>query len=335
MNKNLLILILLFCLCSKAFGQGDENIPTIENFETTDSWPWTPWVNASNKNNVISKKTSLSAHTGKFGLRNSSELMFRTDIKIGTQGQIISWWQRFEIPSRVHFGFGADASKAFYLCIDPSTNTMHFASSPNYTNPILKSVNQSYRMGVWYRAEIRFNTATNVTGKLYGSNGKTLINSITIDIPELKPGGLFIRGDGFVHMDDIKGGDIFQQNTTEPLTPKIGENIILKNILFENDKSTLLSQSYAELDRLVKYLKLNPTHKIEISGHTDNIGNEHHNKNLSMARAKSVADYLIKNGINQSHITFTGFGGLKPIATNDTEDGRQKNRRVAFIISTN
>jgi outer membrane protein OmpA-like peptidoglycan-associated protein len=331
MRKNLLILTLLF-LCVETFGQGDENIPTIENFENNNSWPWTPWVN---KSNGTSQKVSLSAHTGKFGLRNSSGLMFRSDITIGTKGQIISWWIRFEGPSRVYCGFGADAFKAFYLCVDPGTSTLHFANSPDYTHPLLKSFRQSYRMKVWYRAELTFNTSTNVTAKLYGSNGKTLLNSITVDIPELKPGGLAFRGEGFAHLDDIKGGDLVLQSTTEPLTPKIGERIILKNIFFENEKSTLLPQSYTELDRLVQYLKLNPNKKIEISGHTDNIGSESLNKNLSEARAKSVADYLIRQGIDKTNINYKGFGSLKPIATNITEDGRQKNRRVEFTINTN
>jgi len=330
MRKNLIILITLFFLCDKTFGQGDENIPAIENFENNDSWPWTPWVNISN---VTSQKVPSSAHTGHFGLRSSGDLILRNDITIGTPGQVISWWFRFETPSRIRCGFGATSSNAFYLCVDPSTNSLDFSSSPNYTTPPLKSTTQSYRMKVWYRAEIIFNTSTKVTGKLYGSDGKKLINSVTVEIPELKPGGLAFRGDGFVNLDDIRGGDFILQNPAPPLKPKIGESVILDNILFENDKNILLLKSYKELDRLVQYLKLNPNTKIEISGYTDNVGNEEHNQNLSEARAKAVADYLILNRIIKQRISYKGFGSSIPIATNKTEDGRQQNRRVEFIIN--
>lgn len=335
MKKALTVLILFISFGSNVSAQGDEYIPVIENFETTDSWPWKPW-------NIVSygssNKTPLARHTGKYGL-SSDDLFYRSDITIGEPGQVISWWITFKHPSRAHCGFGAGGTgpineeTTFYLCADPSTNTFHFAGSPGYSHPFLKSVTQSFKMNMWYRVEVLFNTRTNVTGKLYSSNGKTLLRSVTVEIPELRSGGIAFRGDGNgnVYVDDIKGGDILPPEA--PLNPKVGESLVLKNIVFENNKSSLLPQSFTELNQLANYLKQNPDTKIEIGGHTDNTGTEAHNKQLSAARAKSVADYLIRSGIDKTRILYIGYGSSRPEGTNDTDAGRQKNRRVEFIIT--
>jgi outer membrane protein OmpA-like peptidoglycan-associated protein len=79
-------------------------------------------------------------------------------------------------------------------------------------------------------------------------------------------------------------------------------------------------------------MKNNPGLKLEISGHTDNVGSYLANKKLSENRAKSVVDYLVKEGIDQSRLTYEGYSFTRPIAPNDTPEGRQKNRRVEFEI---
>jgi outer membrane protein OmpA-like peptidoglycan-associated protein len=75
-----------------------------------------------------------------------------------------------------------------------------------------------------------------------------------------------------------------------------------------------------------------PTLKIEISGHTDNVGDAEYNQRLSVARAKAVVDYLISKGIDSSRLSYVGYGFSKPIAPNDTEEGRRLNRRSEFKI---
>lgn len=124
--------------------------------------------------------------------------------------------------------------------------------------------------------------------------------------------------------------DIFKKS----FSPIIGEPVILSNIFFLTNKSELLIQSFEELDKLVQYLNDNLQTTIHISGHSDNTGNNERNNILSEERAKAVADYLILNGIDKSRITFNGYGSSKPITSNDTESGRQQNRRVEFIINT-
>jgi outer membrane protein OmpA-like peptidoglycan-associated protein len=88
----------------------------------------------------------------------------------------------------------------------------------------------------------------------------------------------------------------------------------------------------SELNNLVKLLNQYPTLKIEISGHTDDVGNEEYNQKLSVDRAQAVVNYLISKGISSSRLSFIGFGFTKPIADNTTEEGRKLNRRSEFKI---
>ena len=107
---------------------------------------------------------------------------------------------------------------------------------------------------------------------------------------------------------------------------------VLNNLVFESNKSKLLPASNMELDKLVNYLKTNPTKTIELFGYTDNTGKELDNLKLSEARVKSVADYLINKGIETKRITFKGYGSKNSIKPNDTELNKAKNRRVEFKI---
>ncbi len=113
---------------------------------------------------------------------------------------------------------------------------------------------------------------------------------------------------------------------------EIGTRIILNNIFYDFNKATLRPESEAELDRLYKMLTENPTLKIEISGHTDNVGSASYNQKLSESRANSVVNYLLDKGIDPSRLTFKGYGFNRPVAKNDTEEGRQQNRRTEFEI---
>lgn len=113
---------------------------------------------------------------------------------------------------------------------------------------------------------------------------------------------------------------------------EVGSKIILKNIFFDFNKATLRPESKTELDRLIKLLQDVPSLKIEISGHTDNVGSALYNQQLSENRAKSVVDYLIINGLDSNRLTYVGYGMTQPVATNDTEDGRQMNRRTEFKV---
>ena len=114
----------------------------------------------------------------------------------------------------------------------------------------------------------------------------------------------------------------------------IGPNvaIVLNNIFFDFDKATLKPESGPELDRLVAMLKDKSTMEVEISGHTDNAGPDAYNMLLSERRAKTVVAYLVRGGIPKERLTVQFFGETKPTDTNDTKEGRSKNRRVEFLI---
>lgn len=110
------------------------------------------------------------------------------------------------------------------------------------------------------------------------------------------------------------------------------EPIILNNIFFESGSATLKSKSDIEISRLAENLRSNETLKIEIHGHTDNVGSEDDNMRLSEERAKSVMLALIDKGILPSRISSKGFGESRPIDSNDTEEGRKNNRRTEFVV---
>lgn len=113
---------------------------------------------------------------------------------------------------------------------------------------------------------------------------------------------------------------------------EVGQSIRLNNIFFETGKSTLKTESFPELDRVAKFLTDNPTIKIEIAGHTDNVGMASTNMELSLERAEAVTDYIILKGTAAENISSKGYGFTKPLAENESSEGRSMNRRVEFTI---
>ncbi len=111
-----------------------------------------------------------------------------------------------------------------------------------------------------------------------------------------------------------------------------GKTIVLKNIYFEFDKDDLMPRSYVELKKLLSVMRSNPKLSIEIVGHTDALGNDAYNLDLSRRRAESVLKYLTENKIAKSRLSASGLGEQIPIASNETEEGRAMNRRVEFVV---
>ncbi len=118
--------------------------------------------------------------------------------------------------------------------------------------------------------------------------------------------------------------------TVEPV--KSDSLIVLSEVLFEVNSFKLREELFPKLDSIVAFLNRNPSTRIEISGHTDATGKEPHNLRLSENRADAVAEYIVDKGIATSRVTFNGYGSSRPIAGNDTEAGRRKNRRVEILI---
>ena len=113
----------------------------------------------------------------------------------------------------------------------------------------------------------------------------------------------------------------------------VNTSLELKNILFETNSFTLQPTSYTELDKVVQLLKDNPALKIQIKGHTDNVGTPAANLLLSNNRAKAVVGYLISKGIETARLTYKGFGSSQPVADNKTEAGKARNRRTELVVT--
>ncbi len=145
-----------------------------------------------------------------------------------------------------------------------------------------------------------------------------------------KKGYLFVSGT----LRQKDSADMKQKGIEVDMAPiEVGALATLNNIFFDFDKSTLKEESFAELNRLIRFMKQNGRVAIELAGHTDSKGSRAYNLKLSDARAKAVANYLIEKGeINAARITWKGYGPDKPIADNATEEGRAKNRRTEIVI---
>ncbi len=114
----------------------------------------------------------------------------------------------------------------------------------------------------------------------------------------------------------------------------VNSSVILRNVFFDYGKSELKPESKTEADRLYELMKKHPKMTVEISGHTDNVSSKKFNKELSQKRANAVANYIIKKGINRKRFKTVGYWFSKPIADNNTKEGRKQNRRVEFKILT-
>ncbi|HZI25409.1 MAG TPA: OmpA family protein, partial [Chryseolinea sp.] len=160
------------------------------------------------------------------------------------------------------------------------------------------------------------------TGHLYGlraeAEGK-ISESQNVDLRDIK-------ADQVIDSKDFNLAPI--EMTT--LAPNV--TIVLNNIFFDFDKSILKAESEPELERIVTMLNEKSAMEIEIAGHTDNVGPDAYNQALSERRAKTVVAYLIRRGIDKKRLAVQFFGETKPIDTNETEEGREKNRRVEFKI---
>lgn len=170
------------------------------------------------------------------------------------------------------------------------------------------------------------------TFKSNSTTGKYLVS-----LPSGKNYGIAVKKDGYLfHSEnfDLKASEEFQEVEKDiALKPiEVGQSIILKNIFFDFDKATIRPESANELDRLIKLLTENPTLKIELGSHTDSKGSDEYNQKLSQSRSQSVVTYLIGKGIATDRLVAKGYGESVPVATNDTEAGRQENRRTEFKI---
>ncbi len=165
-----------------------------------------------------------------------------------------------------------------------------------------------------------------------------IIPNLLLYLPEGEDYALNVRADGYL-MNSL---NFSLRNIPDSVTkkyieialskPEIGTTVTLANIFFETDRYNLMPESHYELDRLVEYMKQNPSIRIEIGGHTDNAGTEAHNLELSTNRAMAIVNYLMAKDIPPSRLSYRGYGSSMPCAPNDSPENMAKNRRTEFKI---
>lgn len=223
---------------------------------------------------------------------------------------------------------------------DATTNEKDFATS----NFMLKATKKTYTLTGVVSNE-KDNTPVFAALSFYLPNDRTtpfsvvLSDSIngkyTASFTEKGPFIIEVESNGYFFLSDVfqfQEKQLFSAKNFILKQMSVGAKFVIENILFNTGKSTLKSQSFNELDKLVNLLIKNKNLRIEVSGHTDNVGSASVNKRISKARALTVRNYLISRGIYAERIEYKGYGFDQPIAPNTTPDGRAKNRRVEMKI---
>lgn len=141
----------------------------------------------------------------------------------------------------------------------------------------------------------------------------------------------YINATDSINVDGEEGGSYSKALYLQPI--EVGVTVRLKNIYFDFDKTTLKSESFPELNKVVEFLRQNPAVAVEIAGHTDDKGSDVYNATLSQGRSQTVVDYIISQGIESGRLTARGYGESNPIDTNSTPEGQANNRRVEFTVT--
>ena len=181
------------------------------------------------------------------------------------------------------------------------------------------------------------NVIDNTTGKSVGQYTSGNQGEFSFALERGKNYNLTFEAEGYlfqsenVNLPKEQVYSVIEKNVVlQPIAT--GSKIVLNNLFFDSNKAKIRKESFSELDKIYKLLKEKPDIKAEVSGHTDNKGDDKLNTKLSQSRAKAVMDYLVKKGINKSRLTAKGYGKDQPVTSNDTDAGRQLNRRVEMKI---
>jgi len=177
---------------------------------------------------------------------------------------------------------------------------------------------------ILFKADSTFNTSSSADGKF------------SIKIQAQKSYAIEVQAPGYVSLferlnpSSLNLAELELNFKLQPI--EVGAVVNLKNILFYMGTTSLLEESYPELDLIVDFLKSNPKVEIQLEGHTDNRGDAKKNLVLSQQRVDRIKTYLVSKGISSRKVKGKGFGAARPIAKSDTEEARRLNRRVEFVI---
>ncbi len=326
----------------------------------------TVWTEPVKVNETVNKKSGVQGNFAPFLAPDEVTLFFASDRKGGfgksdiyMSKRLDNSWLRWSEPINLGELVNSDEWDGYFL-ISPDGKYGYFVSSNDAIgdndifrmelNPrflpkpivVLTGKVTDFKSSEPIPADITFESMTDKTEKYYAK-----FNPEKKRFRLIVPGGKrfkfkfsspgFESNMGFVDYTNITGYKEIKFNVglkTKTLieVAEEPEIITLENVYFDFGKSEIKVESYPELDKIVRLMFDNPGIRIEISAHTDNVGTDDYNMLLSQARAESVLNYIVSNGIPESRLTAKGFGSSKPVADNNTEQGRQKNRRVEFKI---
>ena len=299
-------------------------------------------------------------------------LYFRSDKHIGMGGydifysRFVDSTQTWTPAKNIGYPINTEGSEGA-LSVSLDGKTAFFASDMAYLNDKSNANLDIYRFELYPEARPMLTTfvKASITDKETGqplsanysievlteniksSTGRADPKGVFINsLPTNRSYALFIKMDGYMHHSenfDLKGIQdalnpyiidisLIKVYNTDSMPTTKAEPILLSNIFFESGKAHLKSESNFELNTFAQNLVNNSNIKIQIIGHTDDVGSEIDNQKLSEARAKSVADALVLRGIASHRVSYLGLGESQPLADNGTEEGRKTNRRTEFIL---
>ncbi len=269
-------------------------------------------------------------------------------------------WQKWSKPTNIgyeintsgwdsYFAVSANSKYAYFVSTDGqvSENTLEQANKDIYRIPLDiepepeniivlsgKVTNKKDNLPVY--ARIQLNTIPE-SGFEGFTNSSTKTGDYTIRLSESSKYRLRVEAQGFIdfeedlNIDEVSASrKLVKYIELEPVIK--GQKFQLEDLFFVQSKADLLPESEPELDRLYSLMVKNPTLEIELGGYTDSQGYRSANVRLSQSRADAVKNYLIEKGVDKKRIKTVGYGPSNPIAPNDTEDNRAKNRRVEVTI---
>jgi len=184
--------------------------------------------------------------------------------------------------------------------------------------------------------EIR-DTSLNVIAKTQ-VNEETKQYAIVTEVDQYNPAPIIVNvtKEGFAFDSRLVIPKLSEKNVVktqaEVKKVEVGKTFDLHDIIFATNSYELTNDSKKMINLFMEFLNENPTIKVELQGHTDNVGKPKDNQILSENRAKAVYDYLVENGIDSTRLTSKGFGASRPLVSNETEIGRARNRRTVFVI---
>lgn len=177
-----------------------------------------------------------------------------------------------------------------------------------------------------------------LSGEVIAETQASANGKFSLTIPEAGEYGLSAESKGFLIISrklriSRKEGQQLLESSLRMHPIQVGSTAVMANIFFDFGKASLRTESIGELDKIKTFLNNSPTLKLQINGHTDNVGNATYNKVLSRKRAQSVVNYLVQNGIDAARLTVMGYGQERPLVSNDDEEeGRELNRRTEIEV---